>query len=108
MSNQSIFLQYPDIMFVLTCVPPSPGSVLYQSPWCGPASWDWPWSPWAVASAKKAIELARETIIVVVALEGDGLSMKSWEIRKRALYLVQKCMADASMIYVSTQGCGLC
>jgi hypothetical protein len=50
---------------LLTCVPPSPGSVLYQSPWCGPASWDWPWSPWAVARANRAAKPAMETIIVI-------------------------------------------
>lgn len=48
-----------------TCVPPSPGSVLYQSPWCGPASWDCPWSPWAVARADRATKPAMEAIIVI-------------------------------------------
>ena len=38
-----------------TWVPPSPGSLLYQTPSRGPTngSWSWPWSPWAATAAAK-------------------------------------------------------
>jgi hypothetical protein len=39
----------------VTCVPPSPGRVLYHNPSCGPAngSWSCSWSPCAATAAAK-------------------------------------------------------
>jgi hypothetical protein len=40
---------------ILTCVPPSPGKVLYHRDLCGPEIGAWsPWSPWASTEAQKA------------------------------------------------------
>jgi hypothetical protein len=49
----------------LTCVPPSPGRVLYHSCSSGPVngSWSWAWSPWAATAAAK-LRTAEESFIL--------------------------------------------
>ena len=51
----------------LTCVPPSPGSVLYHNLWCGPARGVWSWLPWAVAMPERASKPTTERYMLEIS-----------------------------------------
>lgn len=59
---------------LLTCVPPSPGKVLYHRDLCGPEMglWSWPWLPWAIAQPAHANSAKGLRSMLIIPPQSSG------------------------------------
>ena len=82
---------------LLTCVPPSPGKVLYQRDLCGPDTSVWSWLPWARAQLAHDARTATVLKSILVA-SGNFLCIQTRERKEKKM---SERFSNSSIAWVS-------